>query len=239
MQTIDYSENWKDILLNDKYFTTIESNEFLELDLSPAISNNDTYSKHYFLRTYTGVFGPRYYRIDFFFKVKKDKNDKTIYRAIGKSKFKSNIRPITGELKLLAVRRQRDWPRWRNPYLCIFEYNFNEPGTKPGDGQFTGIASILVRLENNVVSCFHADGPDFREYANVFVGIWKKYGSDNIRRCIFSYDVVDLYFKLPFCDDLYILPTPDIEHEYELNEKYFPYGWSDYYSGNTKDVWWK
>lgn len=240
MQTIDYSQNWKEELLNDEFFNTIKVEEFLNLDLSPAISNDDTGSKYYALRSYTGVFGSNYYRIDFFFKVKKDENDNTIYHAVGKSKFKSNIRPINGEMKLVAVRRQSVWPRWKNPYLCIFEYNFKEPGTKPGDGQFEGIASILVGFEDDSVSCFLTDGPDFKEYTNVFVGIWKKYNSDSIIKCIFSYDVVDLYFKLPFCDDLYILPDPEIEHEYELNKKYFPYGWSDYYSdNNNRDVWWK
>ena len=103
MQIIDYSEQWKNSLLNNKYFTTVNINEFLNYDLSSAISNDDNNSLYYLLRTYTGVFGSNYRRIDFFIKVIKDNNNGLIYHAEGKNKFNSNIRPIKGVLKLLEV----------------------------------------------------------------------------------------------------------------------------------------
>lgn len=237
-QETDFSNNWKNILIHDQYFTTLDLDDYLNLDLSPAISNKDF--SGYSLQTYTGVFGPLYRRIDFFFEAMKDTNNQTIYHIIGKNKLNKNIRPISGTLKLLEVRKQSAFPELNYPYMAIFEFNLKEPSTKSGDGEFTGIASILFFNNEDGISWYLSDGGDFNDYSNVFVGVWKRYNSKTSRKCIFAYDVIDIYFKLPFCNDFYINPDPEYEHEYKINEKFYPYGWSDFYMENKKVVeWWK
>jgi hypothetical protein len=239
MQTIDHGKDWKLSLQNDKYFTTENLDKFIHLDLSPAISNNDAFS-HYLLRTYTGILGQHFRRIDFFIKVSKIINDNINYSVIGKYKFNSIVKPLKGNLKLLEIRKQIIWPDLNEPYLAIFEYTFYETDTISSGSIFKGFASILFRIENNIISCFLTDGPDFINYRNVFVGIWKENNSENIQNCIFSFRVVELYFKLPFCDNLYFLPNSEYQHQYEINKKYLQYGWSDYsYSQYNEDAWWK
>ncbi len=53
---------------------------------------------------YNGFYGPDHYRIEMFFgSVEKDESRPNVYRITGKSRFKKNITPFTGEIIIDSV----------------------------------------------------------------------------------------------------------------------------------------
>jgi hypothetical protein len=226
------STDWeKDIVAN---FENKELADYQEYDFSEIISNQlridrDPWS------TYIGVFGPKNRRIDFHLIA--NKVDFKTYSVIGKSKLGQNIRKLSGEIHLRKIVETK----WMASIL-IFEYKLDEPGDKDGDGSFVGIGAIAFMINENKPVLFWSEAGDYREYNNMFVGIWNRNNSDVSRECIFSFNPSGTHTTLPYRDYLYkeFEPEDECKCYFEIKDEYRQYGWENYDdSDGYKDYWWK
>jgi len=230
---IDYSEHWKETLLNDTCFIDIDSARYRNYDFSYVLSNID---KPLFIRRrYIGIFDPKYRRIEFFLVANRDHSDPYKYIIQGKSKLGENIRPIKGSIKLLTV-RQGEIEGWEFLYMGVFSYELKEPGTKEGDGVYKGILSVMFMFDADGMTFFTPADGSYSKYFHMFVGVWERYNSNVKNKCIFSYDVAGLFMKLPYCEE-FIKQSEDDWYVYEIKDKFKQYGWSNY--GEYKECWWK
>lgn len=226
------STDWeKQIVAN---FESKNLADYLDFDFSEIISNQlridrDPWS------TYIGVFGPKDHRIDLNLVAKKA--DSKTYTISGKSKLGQNIRELSGEINLRKV----VGTKWI-AFILIFEYNLNEPGDRDGDGTFIGIGTIAFMINDNKPVLYWSESGDYREYNNMFVGVWNKHNSDISRECIFSFNPSGIHTTLPYRDYLYkeFAPEDECKCYYEIKDEYRQYGWEGYDdSDGYKDYWWK
>ncbi|QLG44183.1 hypothetical protein [Costertonia aggregata] len=226
-QTTDLAQQWKDSVLSTEYFDIVENKEIAHLDFSEFVSTT-TNKNNTALSAYTGVFGPNYRRIDFRLTAIKKENILNEYIVEGKSKLGNNIRPIKGKMTLNTVLMNKNLFGMSVPvYVCLFDYEFLEPGDKAGDGKFEGIFTAIFYNDKGKIKSFHSESGDFSEYRNVFVGQWKRYDSDTIRNCIFSFYPAGMFNSLPYCNELYSYEDGFTDFTY-IKEKYRDFGWQDY-----------
>lgn len=226
------SRDWEQSTLNG--YSKIDKVKFLKLDYSNVLSNQlrfegDPWS------TYVGVFGPKNKRIDFHITVSKTTKADT-YHVQGKSRLGNNIRDLTGEIRLLNVLETTSAGN-----IVTFQYKIKEPGDKDGDGIFIGIGACMFYLEGNKPYIYWSESGEFREFNNMFVGIWTKYNSKISNECIFSFNVSGTYTALPYRDNFYKEFESDDECKcsYEIKDEFKQYGWQDYEKSNRyKDSWW-
>lgn len=226
------STNWeKEIIAN---FDNGNLTDFQKFDFSGIISNQlridrDPWS------TYVGVFGPKNRRIDFHLIAKKA--DSNTYVISGKSNLGQNIRELSGEIHLRRV----VGTKWI-PSILIFDFKFNEPGDRDGDGLFIGIGAIAFMIRDDKPTLFWSEAGEFREYNNMFVGEWIRNNSDISRECIFSFNPSGTHTTLPYRDYLYkeFEPEDECKCYYEIKDEFRQYGWENYDdSDGYKDYWWK
>jgi len=233
---IDYSEHWKETLLNDTCFIDLDSATYKNYDFSYVLSNID---KPLFIRRrYIGIFGPKYRRIEFFFVANRDQSDPYNYIIQGKSKLGDNIRPINGNITLLAVREEKCYDV--GAPLAVFSYEIKESGTKEGDGVYKGILSVMFVFDDDGIRFFTPCDGSYHEYFHKFVGVWERYNSSVKNKCIFSYDVAGFFMKLPYCEEL-IRSSDGDWYVYEIEDKFKQYGWENYENegGYNIECWWK
>lgn len=233
----DYAAAWKKELLAQP-FDVANINEIKNIDLSNIISNC-LLEKESSFSSYVGIFGPKYRRIDFRLHAQKSKTSDYKYIITGKSRLGNNIRELNGTMTLTNLKR--DLIENKSLYLCIFNYQLNEPGDRDGDGSFEGVASVLFYTtnNNNKPKLYWSACGEYRDWNNTFVGTWKRFNSNVTRKCIFNFRPAGLYDKLPFCDGLYIY-SEDIEEPEDLTRidpYYFKYGWKDY-DTDSETKWW-
>lgn len=226
------STDWeKDIVAK---FNNKDLSEFQEYDFSEIISNQVRINRDPW-STYIGVFGPKNRRIDFHLIAKKV--DSKTYAISGKSKLGQNIRKITGEIHIRKIVETK----WMAS-IMIFEYKLYEPGDKNGDGSFVGVGAIAFMINEDKPTLFWSESGGFREYNNVFVGVWNRNNSDVSRECIFSFNPSGTHTTLPYRDYLYkeFEPEDECKCYFEIKDEYRQYGWENYDdSDGYKDYWWK
>lgn len=226
------STDWeKDIVAK---FNNKDLSEFQEYDFSEIISNQVRIDRDPW-SSYIGVFGPKNRRIDFHLIAKKV--DSKTYAISGKSKLGQNIRKITGEIHIRKIVEIK----WMASVM-IFEYKLYEPGDKNGDGSFVGVGAIAFMINEDKPTLFWSESGDFREYNNVFVGVWNRNNSDVSRDCIFSFNPSGTHTTLPYRDYLYkeFEPEDECKCYFEIKDEYRQYGWENYDdSDGYKDYWWK
>jgi hypothetical protein len=236
-ETPTISENWKkEALKNFQTYIISDTKELYSYDFS-SILHRVSYGIAN-TNTYTGVFGPKNRRIDFYLTFEK-KNINT-YKVKGKSKLGDNIREISGEVQLLEAVKL-NLAGYRSPaHIVWFEYKLNEPGNRDGDGCFIGIGSIVFTIEDGKPKALWSESGDLREYNNMFVGVWNRYNSDVSRECIFNFFPSGLYNKLPYRDNLYIKDEDSEYNRFKIRDEFEQSGWENYRdnkSGETK--WWE
>lgn len=232
---IDFSRRWKETLLNDTCFVNLDSAEYKDYDFSYVLSNID--NPGFLRRSYIGIFGPNYRRIEFFFQAERDRSDPYNYIIQGKSKLGDNIRPINGNITLLAVREEKCYEVWAP--LAIFSYEIKEPGTKEGDGVYKGVLSVMFVFDDDGIRFFTPSDGSYYQYFHKFVGTWERYNSNVRNKCIFSYEVAGFFMKLPYCEEL-IKSSEDDWYVYEIKDEFKQYGWEDYdYEDYDIECWWK
>jgi hypothetical protein len=232
-QIPENSKSWQKEYIEDK-LTSLDINDFTKYDFSDIISNQNRFTGDGW-STYTGVFGPKNRRIDFHLLA--TKTGPREYIVNGKSKLGNNVRELTGKVELINAYKTN----WR-AQVITFKYELNEPGNKDGDGKFVGIGAIAFEVKENKPDIFWSEAGDYREYNNIFVGEWLRFGSTVSRECIFSFYVSGTHNKLPLRSELY-KPFPE-ESEckcfFELKDDIRQYGWQDYDDRDIKkEMWWK
>lgn len=232
----DYIATWKKKILEleNSDFKKVNMNEMKHLDLSGVISN-ESLEKHSVFSSYTGAFGPKYRRIDFRLTAQKSHSFVHTYDITGKSRLDNNIRALKGTMKLTTLFCLDKKYVGTEVYIGLFNYQFNEPGDKDGDGLFEGIATLVFHIENGKCLIYWSECGDFSSYDSTFVGKWRKYNAKNTRKCIFSLSP-DGFRPLPFCDDLYI-PDEENEDMTYINPEYSKYGWEGF-DKFEKTKWW-
>jgi len=231
---IDYSEDWKETLLNDTCFVDVDSATYKSYDFSYVLSNID--NPGFLRRRYIGIFGPNYRRIEFFFRTDRDQSDPYNYIIKGKSKLGDNIRPINGNITLVAVREEKCYHV--GAPLAIFSYEIKEPGTREGDGVYRGILSVMFEFYKGKIVFFTPSDGSYYEYFHKFVGVWERYNSNVRNKCIFSYEVAGFFMKLPYCEEL-IKSSEGDWYVYEIKDEFKQYGWENYDHEDYVECWWK
>lgn len=237
-QLPNISQEWEKEFIDNKrssYGFKNLSNEIFQNDFSKVIGNQvrmegDPWS------TFIGVFGPKNRRIDFHLKAEKETDTK--YMVSGKSKLGSNIRELRGTIELKYALSTR----WKLAKIMVFHYNLKEPGDQNGDGEFRGIGAFAFLMRDGEPNILWAESGDFREYNNMFVGIWNRFNSEITRECIFSFRPSGTHAQLPFRS--YIYKEFGVRDEcrcyFEIKDEIRQYGWEDYDDDNIqKTDWWK
>lgn len=185
--------------------------------------DNYDISKH-FGQFLVGVFGDNYRKIDFYLKVVKDPSKPNFYVANGKNRLDKNIRPISGYIQITRVSKPIYSPyvpheeRFKNKslHILVCRYEFKEPGDAVGDGVFWGYVSIIDYFDLDTQKPNSVNFvSDYVDFVKMFVGNWKNYETEEIKKCIFSTDVCCVH-ELPYCRDFYYYPKD------EFNEGGFP-----------------
>ena len=231
-QLPEIAQKWEKEYVVGKLESLIRE-EYFSYDYSKILSNQLRFEGDGW-STYIGVFGPKNRRIDFHLMASKQSDQ--LYSVTGKSKLGNNIRELKGTFKLKDVYKT-SWLA----YVITFEYELKEPGSREGDGSFVGIGAIAFMIEDDKPDIFWAASGDFREYNNMFVGIWKRYNSEVSRDCIFSFHPSGTHTKLPFRDHLYRAFSDEEECKcnFVFKDELRPYGWEDYQDNNiSKTDWW-
>jgi hypothetical protein len=139
----DLPKLWIDSITNYSSFKEIDLEEFNNWNFDKILSNR-TASEGDPMSTYIGFFGPKFRRIDFQLKVLK-KN--TNYTVEGRSKLGENIRPLSGNMKLIkAFLRTQDYIT-DSLYIGLFQTSLSEPGNKSGDGIYEGVFTVVFLSE--------------------------------------------------------------------------------------------
>jgi hypothetical protein len=234
-RTIDFAEEWRKEIINRKDTSEVSLSDFVKYDLSPILSNRveiplDPWS------SYEGVLGPEYKRIEFHINAKKLTGNQ--YLIEGKRKLGSDIKPINGQAILTSIREVHN--DTYKIYCAIFDYQFADPGTDASDGLYSGVVSVLFDLTDAKAGIFWAEGGDYREINNMFVGARKKNNTNIMEKCIFSFHAAGLFNHLMFTDDFTLLREKDDGPDYYIiNNKYLSNGWKGYDSRAGKSYWWK
>lgn len=231
-QLPEISMKWEEEIVGK--FETASIDDYTSYDYSAILSNQMRFEGDPW-STYIGVFGPNHRRIDFLITAEKV-NDMT-YAINGKSKLGSNIRELTGKIRIRRILHTK----WI-PLILLFDYELKEPGDKNGDGVFVGIGSVLFTLKEGKPKLFWSESGDFRTYNNMFVGVWNRYNSDVSRECIFTFNPSGTYTQLPFREYLYkdFKKEDECKCYYEIKDEFRKYGWKNYDDSNSKkENWWK
>jgi len=232
-QEIDLSKKWIKSVETTDGFKACDKGKFENIDLSKILSNQQRLRKDP-ISTYIGVFGPNYRRIDFHLRVSKSGLD---YLVSGKSKLGDNIRELEGEMRLIQVLLRKQNYITDSLYIGLFDCELREPGTREGDGVFSGIFTLVFYIKDNEAHFFKTSSGDEPNFTNTFVGKWTRNSSTVERKVIFSFHPAGLYERLPFCDDIYTFK--DFNDDYTLiREEFEKYGWKEFdYKGNKTDWW--
>jgi hypothetical protein len=213
-----------------KLGTSVFENDFSKIIGNQVRMKGDGWS------TFIGVFGPKNRRIDFHLNAEKVTNTK--YRLQGKSKLGSNIRELKGTIDLQYALSTG----WEYANIIVFHFNLKEPGDKNGDGEFNGIGAFAFYIEDSKPEITWSAAGDFREYNNMFVGVWNRYNSDVARECIFTFHPSGTHTKLPFRNHLYkeFDELDECQCFFEFKDEIRKYGWENYDDDNIqKTGWWK
>ena len=239
-QLPEVSQRWYEKYIADRTelygLTQLDTADYFHHDYSQILSNQLRFKGDGW-STYIGVFGPKNRRIDFHLKATKVKSDS--YEVKGKSKLGNNIRALSGTFQLKEIWQ---YGRDTNIKFIVFEYELKEPGDRNGDGVFRGIGSIAVYLGREKPDILWAASGDFREYNNMFVGIWQRNDSEIEKECIFTFHPSGLETQLPFREHLYqdFPPEDECRCFYSFKHELKAYGWEGYEDGEIKKGdWWK
>jgi len=161
--------------------------------------------------------------------ITKSKNDPNEYIIFGKSKVKENICDFTGRINLKKIQEVKELHYGvdemykgkgiKSQGLIIAEYSFSENNEQSHSGVFTGkLYSKWYLDKNNQIQYDNIENISDSYSNNAFIGIWKMYGSNLIKKSNWS------DFRVPN-------PTSDFDigaGEFSPNKKYYNKGWENY-----------
>ncbi len=188
---------------------------------------------------FDGFYGKDKYRISFFIeKVQKDSSDASHYILSGKTKYKDNIEPFTGEIRLNGMKKAIYEAKYegekstQNYYSTVGEFKFIEQGASKGT--FAGQLSLDFqgyRTEDDVqkVSLFrYTNLSEAKGAGFIMKGNWTNANGTVQKPLLLAGDLFAIANE--------ILPEFSIgERDVEINPKYRHLGWDDYWSNKE---WW-
>lgn len=271
-EKLDFSSDFVSASLDRDFL--IENERFTKLveasDLSDSWNMTKDFGgkdrKSWNIYSHQGIFGKNYQRIDFFiYEVKKSKNDPYKYLVKGKSRLKANVCDFSGEINIIEIRRFKETGNSKMHSMVfsdttyngviVADYKFYEDKNQYGSGIFQGKFASGVFVYPNYLNFSRIGSWNEINETNMygtFVGIWKGYKSDIIKKCIWNY-YTDNY---PYSGDFHRIPNTETEaREKEIssvetplsadelfgkgiNPKYRSNGWNIPSREYNKD-WWK
>ncbi|MBQ4819629.1 hypothetical protein [Aquimarina sp. MMG016] len=178
---VDGNDSVKEIssfLLEDYDFSSILQYDYPSYDQQLSLPMN-------------GIFGIRNEKIEIFFsEVNRSKNPRE-YEVKGKSNLKGTICNFSGKITLnKAVIYNKNKEVEYQRIVVIGTYNLKEDRSQKGSGIFKGGLKLVLfptqRMDSQKIS-FNL-GADVEEGAiKGFVGTWKGYGKENLKKCIFGF----------------------------------------------------
>jgi hypothetical protein len=174
------------------------------------------------ISTYIGFFGPNFRRIDLQLKTSKSGTD---YIVEGKSRLYKKIRPFKGTMELIKVFLRPQQYITDSLYIGLFQTHLSEPGDKDGDGEFSGIFTLVFYKNSKGIQRFSTSSGDEPNFTNTFIGYWNRFNSDIHRQVIFSYWPSGLYTYLPYCEKVY---DYDFDDYTVIKNEFLQYGWEDW-----------
>ncbi|MCP9766382.1 hypothetical protein EGI22_00590 [Lacihabitans sp. LS3-19] len=221
--------------------TNIDIHKLLDTaDLSKIFYNYDSLGA--FDNRVDGFFGEDHYRIQFYFsKVWKDSLNPLVYHIEGKTKFKANVAPFKGSIVLEKAMKFTD------PKVNIDEFNYENDSLK-GSYSLVGKLQFEEDKKLNFAGVFTGDfrmemaymasgdrflwhfSPSFGSKGGGYVsaGTWQQYGKPTVKPYIFGKDI------FMFANDI-LADFSYGERDIQINEKYVPLGWDNYWE---QDEWW-
>ncbi len=187
---------------------------------------------------FDGFYGKDNYRISFFIeKVQKDSSDASHYILSGKTKYKDNIEPFTGEIRLNSMKKAIYEEKYegenstQNYYSATGEFKFIEQGASKGT--FAGQISLdfqgyIADNVHKVVLCRLTNLSEAKGAGFIMKGTWTNANGTLKKPLLLAGDLFAIANE--------ILPEFSIgERDVEINPKYRHLGWDDYWSNKE---WW-
>ncbi len=187
-----------------------------------------------------GFYGTDRYRIEMYFaSVTKDSKRPNVYLVKGKSRFKKNITPFSGEIVLNEVQTLRD-PNIKdeelkemnvaNMYATKGTFEFREDSTYSGSGVFKGTLAMDFAINTDKTNrlWYFSNTDDAKGAGFLFDGEWTSYKSGKSKPIIWARDI--------FMIGNDILDEFSIgERDVQVNPKYRKLGWDNFWEN---DEWW-
>ncbi len=209
-----YSQDWYE----DLYHETTEK------------SIDENYQNIWLSRTYQGIIGSKYQRIEVrFLTIKKNTENPHIYEVSGKTKVNNNICDFNGKLIVEKIKTLKD----SNDYgdspeistgMLWGKYILNENPSQNHVGIFEGKFYAKYDLSETGIAEAFSD-LYYDNYNLTFQGTWQEYNSTDSKRCNWGWNI-----------------PPESEHhlfnEYEngtyiINQQYLDKGWRSYAIANS------
>lgn len=271
-EKIDYSKDFGEKVLSPN--NLVQNQKFEKLVKASDLSDSWNMTKEFGgkdrqdwnIYSHQGIFGNEYYRIDFFINdVQKSESNPLKYLIKGKTRLKGNICDFQGEIEIIEIRmlegtgtsmmHSHEFSDTLYLGVIVANYKFYENKNQPGSGVFEGKFSSGIFIYPNHLNFSQIgswDEIDETDMQGTFVGTWKNYNSEKIKKCIWNYYTNNY----PYSGDFHEISdsekeirekeiktietplTPDQLFGKGINSKYLKNGWNLPPEEYNKD-WWK
>ena len=208
----------------------VPDNLFQQFDFSTFISTDSIYGSN-------GTFDTSFYRIDFYFQCKKDKNNPKIYAVKGFDQLRNHVTPLEGTItinKIIVHNGNFYFPDSIDKKNQLVEiegdYEFFENKNYSGSGVFRGKLSFMLHKDS--INALKDDLSDWMQdgYSNfIYIGNLQSYNNNKVKPCT-------------WCDGrCYDRGFDEGDGEFFVNQKYEKNGWEVDSVGSLKELkpkWW-
>lgn len=210
-----------DIMNNEQLLPVDKTETFIKYDFSSLWLKTDNELVY-------GIIGDEHQRILVkILAVVKNRKNPYEYLIKGKSSVKENICQFSGKMTVVRIQESRRTTfgvdnefkdQSKTQGLLIGRYEFFENGSEPHSGVFSGLVKMKWYLnKKNRMSYddinIQADG----YFNNAFVGNWKMYRSNIVKKCNWA------DYRVPDCNCDFDIGSGD----FKVSEKYWKNGWLD------------